>query len=447
MITPHAGYRDNFLAMEDSLPGARLPWVKTLRTQAIEAFMDTGLPTTRNEAWKYTDLRSLARKHFSHPAASSRIDKALLSHWTWGDAPAHRLVFVDGRYIPDFYPFRQMLNGVTLTSLATALAEHPEELEAGLGRHTNLEAPGFNAFNTAFMRDGAYIRLGQGAVVEHPIHLLFVSTGQRDAMATVRNLIVAEAGSAATVIESWVTLADADYLTSTITEILIEDNARLEHYKLEQDGDAASHMGGLYVQQGRDSRFTSHNTALGGRLVRNDLHVNLDDSGAECTLNGLTVTRERQHVDNHTRVDHKRPHTTSNAFYKGILDGRSRSVFSGYIIVHQDAQKTSARQYNHNLLLSRDAEADARPQLEIYADDVQCAHGCTVGALDEDALFYLRSRALDEATARGLLVYAFAADVLERIQIRPIRQLLESQLSDRLAGSGALQWYRDEVFH
>jgi Fe-S cluster assembly protein SufD len=243
-----------------------------------------------------------------------------------------------------------------------------------------------------------------------------------------------------------VALGDAVSLSNTITEIVLAENASLEHYKLEQEGDSATHIGGTCVRQQRDSRFSSHSIALGGRLVRNELDVSLAGRGAECALNGLTVTHGRQHVDNNTRIDHRQPHASSNEWYKGILDNRSRTVFSGRIVVHPDAQKTRAQQSNHSLLLSAEAEADARPQFEIYADDVQCTHGCTVGELDADALFYLRSRALDSETARKLLVYAFAADVLERMRLEPVQRYLERQLAGRLTGSDALL-QQDSLLH
>jgi Fe-S cluster assembly protein SufD len=249
---------------------------------------------------------------------------------------------------------------------------------------------------------------------------------------------MASPGSSATVIESWVALGDAVSLSNTITEIVLAENASLQYYKLVQEGDSTTHIGGIYVQQQRDSRFTSHSINLGGRLVRNELDISLAGRGAECALNGLSITHNRQHVDNHTRIDHRQPHASSNEWYKGILDDRSRTVFSGRILVHPGAQKTRAQQSNHNLQLSSGAEADARPQFEIYADDVQCTHGCTVGELDRDALFYLRSRALDSETARKLLVYAFAADVLERMQKEPVRHYLERQLAGRLTGSDAV---------
>jgi Fe-S cluster assembly protein SufD len=430
----HAVYGDDFRAREKSLPGWHAPWVRALRARAMETFMERGLPDTRVEAWKYTDVRSLARHHFTASPGSTSLDESALPSRLLTAEPVHRLVFVDGRHAPALNPFNTQLNGVTLTSLAYALVNRPEELEPWLGRNTDPEKPGFNALNTAFMSDGAYLRLAPGVTLDHPVHLLFIATGKPDTVATVRNVIVAAAGSKAQIVESYISLNDAAYLTNTVTELIVGEGADIEHHKLEQESESAYHMAGIYVSQHRDSRYTSHNIALGGRLVRNDLHVTLDEPGTDCTLNGLYLTRGRQHVDNHTRIDHCKPRASSREWYKGVLDERSRAVFNGRVVVHKDAQQTDARQSNHNLLLSNEAEADAQPQLEIYADDVKCSHGCTVGRLDEEALFYLRSRGIDPASARNFLIHAFAADVLQRIRIAPVRRYLEEQLMKRLNG-------------
>jgi len=436
---PQQHYREAFERQRDQLPGAGVPWITRMRSRAMTAFQQKLFPDTRVESWKYTDLRSLDRHVFAPATATVRLtDLPDLTPWLFDGAPMHRLVFVDGRFTPELHPFQPLLTGVTLSSLAEILNAHPEQLEHVLGETLAPERPGFDAMNTAFLEDGAFIRLERDAVLEQPVHLLFISTGQRDSMTTVRNVIQAAPGSAATVIESWVALNDVACMSNSITEIRLDEGAALEHYKLELEGAAATHIGGTYVRQYRDSRLVSHSIALGGRLVRNELQVDLDGAGAECALNGLTVTQGRQHVDNNTRIDHRQPHATSNEWYRGILADRSRTVFSGRIVVHPDAQRTRAQQSNHSLLLSRDAEADARPQFEIHADDVQCAHGCTVGELDADALFYLRSRALDEAAARSLLVYAFAADVLERMRLEPVRHYLERKLAGRLSGDNRL---------
>jgi Fe-S cluster assembly protein SufD len=438
MSIPQLDYAETFQRLQQQLPGTGVTWLMRMRDSALSTFRRQGFPDTHVEAWKYTDLRSFRRHAFTPAPASGIIAATELQPWLFEPEPMHRLVFVDGRFAPRLCPFPSLPAGVTLCSVAGLLSQRPAELESLLGRTLDPERPGFDAMNTAFLQDGACLKLDPGAVLEQPVHLLFISTGQAERMATVRNLIDAGPGSSVTVIESWVALDDAIGLTNTITEISLAADASVEHYKLEQEGDAATHIGGTYVRQQRNSRFASHNIALGGRLVRNELDVSLAGQGAECVLNGLTFTHGRQHVDNNTRIEHHQPHTSSNEWYRGILDDRSRTVFSGHIRVHPKAQKTRAQQGNHSLLLSAEAEADARPQFEIYADDVQCTHGCTVGELDAEALFYLRTRALDSETARELLVYAFAADVLERMRLEPVRHYLERQLAGRLTGSDAL---------
>jgi Fe-S cluster assembly protein SufD len=378
----------------------------------------------------------VAKGHFTAPPGQPRVDADSLGAWMLDGEAVHRLVFVDGRHVPGPGFPDPRLHGITIRSLSGVLDSDPDLLQAHLGSTLELQEPGFNAMNTAFMRDGAYIRLEQGAELDLPLHLLFLSSGTPDALTAVRNIVIAGPNSRATIIESWASLGDAACLASAVTEVVLENGAAVEHYRVGQEGESGYHMAGIYVRQAGDSRYSSHNCTLGGRLVRNDLQVALDGAGAECSLNGLYVTHGRQHVDNHTRVDHNRPRARSSEWYKGVLDDRSRAVFNGRILVHEDAQKTEAAQSNHNLLLSGRAEVDAKPQLEIYADDVKCAHGCTVGQLDETALFYLRARGVDEAVARQLLVYAFAADVLERMRLGSVRRLLERQLTGRLLPAG-----------
>jgi Fe-S cluster assembly protein SufD len=438
MSIPLQDYQDTFQRAQQHLPGAKVAWLARMRDSALATLQQRGLPDTHVEAWKYTDLRSLGRHTFKPADGYAAVTEADLKPWLFEQEPMHRLVFIDGRLAPQLFPLQTLPNGVTLTSLARVLEQNPDELEHLLGRTLDPERPGFDAMNTAFLQDGVCLKLERGAVLDQPLHLLFINTGQAERMTTVRNVIMAGPGSSASVIESWLALGDATSLSNTVTEIQLADNASLQHYKLEQEGGSATHIGSTRVRQQRDSRFISHSIALGGRLVRNELDISLVGRGAECTLNGLSITRDRQHVDNHTRIEHRQPQASSIEHYRSILDDRSRAVFSGRIVVHPGAQKTCAEQSNHSLLLSPQAEADARPQFEIYADDVQCTHGCTVGELDAEALFYLRSRALDSETARKLLVYAFAADVLERMQLEPVRHYLEQQLAARLTGNDAL---------
>jgi Fe-S cluster assembly protein SufD len=438
MSTRPLNYRESFERLHNFLPGAGVPWITRMRGKAISEFQQSAFPDTRVEAWKYTDLRSLNRHFFSPSVTRGEIHKSALEPWLFNHEPMYRLVFVDGKFAPDLCQYQTWLDGITLTSLATVMEHSPDEIENLLGRTINMNRPGFDTMNTAFLQDGALIRLEQDALLDLPVHLLFISTGQADCMTTVRNIIHARPGSTATVIESWVALNDASSLTNTITEIVLDENAELQHYKLEQEGATTTHIGGLYVQQDRNSHLDAHSIALGGRLVRNEVVVDLNGRGARCALNGLTLTHGHQHVDNNTHIEHHQPQATSNELYKSILDDHSRTVFSGRIVVHPGAQQTQAQQRNRSLLLSTEAEADARPQFEIYADDVQCRHGCTVSEPDTDALFYLRSRALDEEAARNLLVYAFAAEVLDCMRLDPVRHYLEQQLAKCLTGSIAM---------
>lgn len=423
-------FLEDFRQVERTLPGREAPWLRAQRVAALETFRARGFPTLRHEDWKYTDARPIVQRRFRLGGPSPVPDAATLTPYTLSE---YQLVFVDGHFIPALSAAARLPAGIEVMSLAEALTRTPERLEPWLGRYAEPARNGFAALNAAFLRDGAFIRAAPGTTLEVPLHLLFVAGGAADGLTYVRNLIVAEAGATLRVIESYVGFSDATGLTNSVTEIALEPGAQVEHYRLGREGEAAYHIGSTHAHLARDSRYTSHCIALGGRIVRHELYATLDGEGAECTLNGLAVTRGRQHVDNHTRIDHRQRRGTSRELYKGVLDDQSRAVFSGRIVVHPQAIHSDAEQANHNLLLSAGAEADSRPQLEIYADDVKCAHGATVGSLDPDALFYLRTRGLDAAHARSLLVYGFARDVLARIRLAPLRERLEEQLALRLA--------------
>jgi len=431
-----AAATDSYLAalanMRARLPGEGVSWVRRLREAGASRFADKGFPTTRDEHWKYTNVAPLLRQPYAPVAATANIDAAtLVRDAAFGDLRAHRLVFVNGWYAAALSSAK-VPAGVTVGSLAQQLAR-PDGLESYLGSVAPSESHGFAALNSAFLADGAYIRVSADVVVEQPIHLIYLATG-KDAQLLIqpRNLIVVERGAQVSVIEHYLSPAEAAHLTNAITEVVMESGTVLEHYRVQQHGVKASHVDGTYVRQARDSRFTSHAIDLGGLLVRNELRSVLNDEGAQCHFNGLYVVDGRSHVDNHTEVDHAKPRGTSREFYKGVLNGRGRAVFNGRVIVRPDAQQTDAEQMNNNLLLSDDAEVDTKPELEIYADDVKCSHGATVGQLDTEALFYLRSRAVDEAAARDLLTYAFAHDVLSRMRLAPVRVELERRLTKRL---------------
>ncbi len=422
-----ARFLDDFREVEARLPGAQLPWLQRARRDALERFAAAGLPTTALEDWKYTSVAALEKQAFRPAIAVADAPLANVAPWLMGGG-GHRLVFVDGRHAPTLSHLPP--SRAVVASLAEVLAQRPERAEPWLAEEA---AGGFSDLNTAFFADGAFIHLPRGVIVEEPIHLLYVSTGAGLAMHP-RNLVVAEDDAQAVVIEHYVGLAEGAGLTNAVTSIVAMRDARIEHCKLQEEGAAAFHIAAIRSAQARGSALTSHSVSLGAQLARNDIATRFDGEHCETLFNGLYVAGGRQHVDHHTRIDHASPHGTSREFYRGILDGRGRGVFSGRIVVHQDAQHTDASQANHNLLLSREAEADTRPQLEIYADDVKCSHGATVGQLDENMLFYLRTRGMEEPFARNLLTYAFAREVLERIRLDALRLRVEELLLARMPG-------------
>jgi Fe-S cluster assembly protein SufD len=310
-------------------------------------------------------------------------------------------------------------------------------LQDHFARHADYDTHAFTAMNTAFSSDGAVIRVPEGTMFDRPVHVLYVSVpGAGPQVSHPRGLIIAEPGSQITVIESYLgieTQSDtAAYFTNAVTEIVAGLNANVDHYKIVREQPNAYHVGTTHIRQDRDTTVTSAVITLGGALVRNDVTAVLDGEGAHCTLNGLYIMRDRSHVDNHLTVEHAKPHCDSRQYYKGVLDDHARAVFTGRINVHKDAQKTDAKQTNMNLLLSETAQVDTKPQLEIFADDVKCTHGATIGQIDEQAIFYLQSRGIDETTARGILLFAFANDCLQRVRPEPLQSRLREALYELL---------------
>ena len=415
-------------ALEDQLSGTHLGWLNQVRRQALSNFQELGFPSTRQENWKYTRVTAIQNKAFQSPgAATDSLDPAAVDAFALAGLDCHRLVFVDGCYIEPLSspPLR---GKVTVSSLGAALHDTPELVETHLGQCAPSDFSGFSALNTAFVNDGVFVHLQAGAVIDQPLLCLFISSGgETELLCQPRLLLVAEADAKATVIEKYAALEGGVYFNNAITEVVLGENASLEHYKLQTESDKAFHVATLEVRQGAGSRFVSHSVSLGARLARNDINSHLS-AHAVCELYGLYMAHGRQHMDYHTRIDHAAPHGTSKEFYKGVLDGHARGVFNGQVHVHPDAQKTDAEQSNNNLLLSRNAEVDTKPQLEIYADDVKCSHGATVGQLDDNMIFYLRSRGIDAAAARGLLTYGFASEVLDQMELAPIREALAAEL-------------------
>ncbi len=429
-------YVSRFAAFAEGL-GDEAPFLAALRPDALASFREQGFPHRKLEDWRYTNTAPLAAERFELPDQPFELAESLRepNRQTIGKLalPVYACglyVFVDGRFAPGLSATRALAGAPRVASLAELRRRAPEELEAHLGRTVDWKRHPFAALNSAFLDDGAVVRLPEGCVLEQPLHVVFVSTA-----ATVRHprlLVVAGPGSRATVIEDHVSAGDGAGFTNAVTEVEVGAGASLDLVVLERPSDATYHVGNLAARVDRDARFDAHTLTLSGRLVRNDAEVLLADEGADCGLSGLFLGDGRQVIDNHTLVDHAMPHGTSRELYKGILGGKSRGVFRGRVVVRPDAQKTNATQSNPNLLLADGAEIDTKPQLEIYADDVKCSHGSAIGQLDEDALFYLRARGIGESRARDLLTSAFAAEILEALPLPALAEELSVELLDRL---------------
>jgi Fe-S cluster assembly protein SufD len=442
-MSPAGNGVDHHLALFGRLEAGRRrsepAWLSALRKTAIAGFAELGFPTPAREEWKHTNVAALVRTDFelaTEPAHRPSVDD--LMHLDPSDEASARLVFVDGFLSLGLSAVQNLPAGARVGSLGARLEEDPALLEGRLARHAPMASHAFVALNTAFFRDGAFVHIGRGVEVPGAIHVVFLSTGETPARVVhPRLLVVAEQSSRAALAESYLSLGDGPAFTNAVTEIVLEANSAFDHVKWQQENEAAFHVSALEVHQERDSRYTSHAISAGARLSRNDVRAVLAGEGAHCVLNGLFAAAGEQHVDNHTTVDHTRPHGHSSQLYKGILSERARGVFNGRIIVRPDAQKTDARQSNRNLLMSDRAEIDTMPQLEIHADDVKCTHGSTVGHLEEDALFYLRSRGIDLRTARGVLMRAFASEVTRGIHSVGLRARVEELLLSRLTPSAA----------
>ena len=431
-----AHYLDTYEECRDALPGRDRRWLQQARKAAIARFGALGFPGPQDEDWKYTRLAPLEKQPF-HPGtrAADEAEVNAIDGFT-DPAPAGccRLVFVDGQLSRTLSSPEDAGEGVLVMGMREALDRPPEAFETHFGRYADRGDFAFAALNTAFVQDGAFIHLRRRASARHPIHLIFISTGREtDIVCHPRVLIVAEVASRARVVEHYVgARAGTRCFNNTVSEVVLKAGACIEHYKAQREGDQTFHIASIEVHQAHESHFTSHVTSLGGRLVRHDINVCMDAPQARCDLHGLYLATGRQHMDFHTRVDHRAPHCTSNEVYKGVLDGRARGVFNGRVYVHPGAQKSDAHQSNANLLLSPHVEVDTKPQLEIHADDVKCSHGATVGQLDQSMMFYLRSRGLDEASARALLTFGFLEEMLKHISIPWLRESLTRNLAGRM---------------
>jgi Fe-S cluster assembly protein SufD len=419
-----AHYLREFQSFFASLRGepARL---SALRQEAIGRFVELGFPTMKNEDWHFTSVAPIASREFraADPDTPHVVTAQSLAEFEFGHAEWPTLVFVNGRVAPELSGSPRIGEGVTLGSLHAAIEAGEPVVEQWLGRIVDQSSAAFTALNTAFFADGALVHVANTTEQQAPIHIVHVATG--DTVSHLRNLIVVERGARANVVESYISFDDATGFTNAVTEISIGDGARLDHVKVQRESETAFHVGTSDARQGRDSAYHSFSYATGAALSRSNIYTVLAGEGGHATLHGLYMVEGSQHVDHQTRIEHAEPNCTSHEVYKGVLDGRSHGVFNGKVYVRPEAQKTDGKQSNNNLLLSPEARVDTKPQLEIFADDVKCTHGATVGRLDGNALFYLRSRGIEESRARTLLTYAFAAEVIEELELEPVRDELE----------------------
>lgn len=434
-------FRDAFQVLQQQHGERSAGWIARLRESAIDRFEQLGFPTTGEEDWKYTNVAPLTKMSFeiipARGAAAQSFDATQLSGFTYAEADGSRLVFVNGLYRRELSSIEVLPEGVVVKDLAAALDDPRYEnvLREQLARGADYNVNGFTALNTAFLRSGAMVLIPRGVQLKIPLHLLFLADARLETplASFPRVLFVGERDSAATVIESYESMTeDSVHFTNAVVEIVLAENARLEHYKVQRESLKSFHIATTTAELGRSSSYNSTTINLGAQLSRHEINITLDHEGAECWVDGLYITGSGQHADTHSLIDHRQPHCTSHQLYKGILDGKSRAVFNGKVFVRKGAQQTDAQQTNRNLLLSNEARVDTKPQLEIFADDVKCAHGATVGQLEDEELFYLASRGLHPDIARNLLTYGFAEEVIEKIKIESIKAQLDEAVLNRL---------------
>ncbi len=413
-------------------------WLRELRQGAIARFSELGFPTTKQEEWRFTSVAPIADARFrlAHAPRSPLPEHADIERLCVGAGP--RVVFVDGRHVPALSTPAELTGGARAGSLAAALRAgvDSELARTHLARHARWRDSAFAALNTAFLTDGAFVHVPAGVTLGQPLEVVFLSTGQAGSdgptVSHPRSLIVVERGARAAVVETYAGLSDGVYWSNAVTEVVVGEGARVEVYRVQQEGPRGFQVATTHSRQERDSYLALHVVTLGAALARHDINAVLDGPGAELILNGLYLLSGAQHADHHTVIDHAQPHCASHEFFNGVLAERAHGVFNGRIIVRPGAQRTDSKQTNNNLLLSTEARADSQPQLEIYADDVKCTHGSTVGPIDQTQLYYLRSRGLSPEAARGILTYGFGAEILDRMGHPDVRERLDRLVRARL---------------
>jgi Fe-S cluster assembly protein SufD len=410
-------------------------WLFPLRKAGIVRFAELGFPTPKHEDWRFTNVGPLAKLPFKPVFETSRdgLTKDSLAHFPFATLPGPRLVFINGIYAAELSTAPAQKEGIKVSNLAAALAGDSAFVEKHLGRYVRTEDNAFAALNNAFFQDGGFVHVPAGQFLAEPVQFLFVNTSTDAGAAThPRNLIVIDREAKATVLESYVSLAGAPTFTNAVTEFALGDHAAVEHCKFQDESVDAFHIAALHSHLGRAVNFASHSVVTGAKLSRNNIRTTLDGEGIEAVLNGVYLTNGDQLADHHMIVDHAKPHCASHEYFNGILAGKSKGVFHGRILVRPNAQKTDAKQTNKNLLLSDEASADAKPQLEIYADDVKCTHGATIGQLNDESIYYLRSRGIGLETARRMLIHAFAGEIIDRVKHDALREELDALVWDHL---------------
>ncbi len=427
-------YLKSFEKFEASLNGEMVSDIHKIRKDAIAAFAEMDFPSTKNEEWKYTNIAPILNYSFAPAKNKVNLSSKDLSKFLVQGLKAKILVFINGEFSEKHSSSFQELEklGVKIGGLSDIMKNSPDIVKTHLAQYAKLNN-GFIALNTAFAKDGAFIYIPDGVTIIDPIHIINLSgRAEENILSQPRNLIIARKNSKVTIIESYNSITDKAHFTNAVTEVIADENSNIELYRIQDENLSAFQVSLTQVEQKKRSVFTVYTITTGGALVRNDVNSVLDDEGCETHLYGLYLTDGSQHVDNHTLMDHAKPHCLSNELYKGVLNGNSRAVFNGKVYVRPDAQKTNAYQSNKNILLSKNATVDTKPQLEIYADDVKCSHGATVGQLDDESLFYLRSRGISKEMARSILIRAFANDIFEEIKIDELHEHLNNMVFEKL---------------
>lgn len=424
-------YVTNFKMFEEGLNGESKSKFHLVRKDALSKFRELEFPTTKDEEWKYTNISPLLNYNFRQPV-STKLKPEQIEKYLFNTKDFITLVFINGFYDESLSSVPKEIKGLTVKNLSAALKENSPICEKYLSRFAPYQSSIFTALSTAFVKEGTFVHVEKNAIIEKPIQLLYLTATGENIITNPRNLFVIENNAQVKIVEIHKSLEENVNFTNLVTEVVVEENAIVEHVKLQDENLKSFHISRLEVDLKKSSNYASYNVSIGAWIARSDINARFNDEGGECTLNGLYLAHENQLVDTHTLIDHAKPNCNSHELYKGVMDDKSRAVFNGKVMVRKDAQKTNAFQENKNILLSDEAVVDTKPQLEIFADDVKCSHGATIGQLSKEGLFYLRSRGFSEELARTTLIYAFASDVVHSISISEVRDKLEEMLAEKL---------------